>query len=106
MDDNNFYAAPTAAVDDMYARQAWSEQGVLAERGTRLGAALLDGVPVGIIGIVAAIMVPAMITDDGGANMVMVTIGGAVIGLALIALMVVNLYLLHENGQTIGKKIL
>lgn len=105
MNDNNFYAAPTAAVDDMYARTAWAEQGVLAGRGTRLGAVLLDAVPLIIVAIIAAIMISVLaVNDTGGETMTIMALIGAAI--AVLAVAGVNLYLLHENGQTIGKKLL
>lgn len=97
----NPYAAPTARVDD-----APVEGVVKADRVTRLGAAILDflamGVPAGVLGVVFAAAIPQSGTDDPETLM-------AIFGLLLFGVMgavgIVNLVLLHRNGQTIGKKI-
>ena len=93
---DNPYAAPSAHVAD-----AMEDEGqVLAERLTRLGAVLIDGV------IVMIAYVPLIIwyfrTQQGGSASLFGFIGG----LLLLALLVYNLVLLHQHGQTIGKKLL
>lgn len=99
----NPYAAPVARVDDYYADQL-----VLADRLTRLLAVIVDfAIMAGlaaIIGIGAAIVLPAVQKGEQGqaAAMIGFTI---VILVALLALMIVNLVLLHRYGQTIGKRV-
>ena len=95
MADYNPYSAPTAHVEDE------DNTGELAGRGTRLGAVLLDGLILGGLGIVAAILVPAMGPNKTGAGVAI-----AVVVIGVLALLIVNLVLLHRNGQTIGKKLL
>ena len=63
MTDFNPYEAPAAIVADPAATEFLE----LADRGTRLGAKLLDGVILGgvfaIIGIIAAIGIPALLAQ-------------------------------------------
>ncbi|MEA2174122.1 MAG: hypothetical protein QOD00_1714 [Blastocatellia bacterium] len=79
-------------------------QMVLATRGSRLGAALLDGVFVvvpmmlGMLLIVVVGQAMAVAHDTVPAAMF------AVLGLIILAVLVVQLYLLSRDGQTIGKK--
>lgn len=96
MAEYNPYRAPTSHVDDV-----GEEMGELAGRGTRLGAVLLDGLMFGVLGIIAAIAIPALGPNGSGAG-VAVAIG--VVGIGILALLIVNLVLLHRNGQTLGKK--
>ncbi|HET9484727.1 MAG TPA: RDD family protein [Xanthomonadales bacterium] len=97
----NPYAAPVARVDD-----APVEGIVLADRATRLGAAILDFMTFGALGfvggLVAAIAVPQSGSDDPETVMWIVF---GLVGVASLVVLAVNLVLLHRNGQTIGKKI-
>lgn len=102
---DNPYAAPTARVDD-----APTGDLELADRGIRLVATIVDGlvilVPVAFVGIIAAIMIPAMSGNNGmsqGGEIVLGIVGVAVI-LVMIAVLVINMVLLHRNGQTIAKR--
>lgn len=98
----NPYAPPQAEVRDTVT----AGDAELAGRGTRFGAALLDG----LIGFV--FVVPAAI----GANFDAMAAGNfygafSAVGLALgavglLALLGITTYLVHKNGQTIGKKLL
>ncbi|HVK55926.1 MAG TPA: RDD family protein [Burkholderiales bacterium] len=102
----NPYAAPTAVVDDIQTNNEGLE---LAGRGIRLGASLLDGII-----MAALIWIPIMIfmgfdalarfaawqAERGILGGVAMLLGGFVLFL------VVNGYLLHKNGQTIGKRLL
>ena len=92
----NPYAAPQAAVHDQV------EGFELAGRGERLGAAIIDGLCFGVIGIGAAISVPAFRGQGGEPSGVAI----AVIALAFLALVVINLYLLYTSAATIGKRAL
>jgi uncharacterized RDD family membrane protein YckC len=96
-DSGNVYAAPAARVDDVVPE---GEQ-ELAERVTRLVAAIVDGLPFAGIGIVAAIMIPAM----GKSDMAMtLTIGFAAI--VVIGVLILNAIWFDRYGQTIGKRIM
>jgi uncharacterized RDD family membrane protein YckC len=107
MNTANPYAPPQAAVSDVAA----SGSMVKADRGTRLGAALLDGVLMG-----AMIYLPLVL---GGALGGMAAAGqrginaAALFGLwglvalaGFVAWCVLNLIFVLRNGQSIGKKIL
>lgn len=101
----NPYAAPSARVSDVYDE---GEQ-ELATRGTRLGAALLDGLviggPAGLIAIVAAIAIPSSRQAGGTqpSSLVLGLLGFAVLAV-VIGIAVVNMVLLHRHGQTIAKR--
>lgn len=105
MDEFNPYQTPMAPVEDV-------PQGAMeyAERGTRLGAALLDVAPLFLVGIVAAIAIPALLVARRGAS----DAGGSVAGIAfaiifalgILGIVVLNLVWIHQSGQTIGKRIL
>ena len=66
MTDFNPYEAPSAVVADLVDPEVVE----LADRGTRLGARLLDGLILGggfaMIGILAAILIPAMLSQRKG----------------------------------------
>jgi uncharacterized RDD family membrane protein YckC len=93
---DNPYAAPSAHVAD-----AIQDEGqVLAERLTRLGAVLVDGV---IFGIAYAPLIIWWVQKQQGNS---ATLFGMIGGLLVLALLAYNLVLLHQEGQTIGKKLL
>lgn len=101
----NPYAAPTARVQDVNDAAEFE----LADRGTRLGAAILDGLVLGlpiwlvIMGI--AIMLPAM--QRGGSSetsAIVLAIVGLVVLLAVIGVVVLNFVWLHRYGQSIAKR--
>jgi uncharacterized RDD family membrane protein YckC len=93
--DGNVYAPPQARVADVQTAGEFE----LAGRGTRLVAVLVDGLTFALTGIVAAIVIPAVAKSPNGA-----TIAVTVLGAVMLALLVVNIVLLHRNGQTIGKR--
>lgn len=99
----NPYAPPQAVVQDVIDPAAGM---VLADRGTRLGAALLDGL------IMLPIYVPFVISlavgedADTGAGPALVA-GGVVVMLAgFIAWAWFTVLYVKRNGQTIAKKLL
>lgn len=104
MDEQNFYAAPQAEIEAGQGSQWWMGDAMLAGRGQRLAAAIVDGIAVGVP------YVPILIFS------VMVEIGSigeaALLGAVLLTacgylvLMGLNLYWLYDNGQTVGKKLL
>ncbi|MEO5626781.1 MAG: RDD family protein, partial [Dokdonella sp.] len=101
----NPYAAPSARVGDIND----AEEQELADRGTRLGAAILDGLvlggPVALIAIAAAIALP-WYKQSGGTqpNPLVLGLLGFAIFAAIIGVAVVNMVLLHRHGQTLAKR--
>jgi uncharacterized RDD family membrane protein YckC len=90
----NPYAAPQAAVDDT------GDGGFeLASRGERFGAALIDGLCFGGIGVIAAITVPSLQNKGAAAGIAI-----AVFGVAFVAVLAINLYLLYTSAASIGKR--
>jgi uncharacterized RDD family membrane protein YckC len=98
----NPYAAPVARVED-YA----SETLVLADRGIRLVAVIVDAlimIAVAVIlGIGISIVAPAS-GSSGPSDAALIAIG-SLAGAAFLALLIVNLVLLHRYGQTIAKRL-
>jgi uncharacterized RDD family membrane protein YckC len=73
---------------------------VLAERGSRLGAVLLDCL------IAFACMIPGIaILMAADKNENLAAIGALVLGLGFLGLLITQFYLLSTRGQTIGKRI-
>lgn len=99
----NPYAPPQAEVRDAVGQS----EAELAGRGTRFGAAILDGV-IGFIAVGA----PALIGADfnamatGNLYQALSGVGMTLAGIGSLVLIGVTAYLVHQNGQTIGKKIL
>jgi len=93
---DNPYAAPGAHVADTYDNDGL----VLAERGTRLAAVLLDGL-VFVIAYIPLIIFAVLQQQGSSANL-----WAVLAGIAILAILVYNAILLHQNGQTIGKKLL
>jgi uncharacterized RDD family membrane protein YckC len=102
----NPYAAPTAVVDDI---QTNNEGPVLAGRGIRLGAAILDGI---VLASLFWIPIIALMGFDVFARVAAwqaesaVTSSLAMLFVGLLLFLTINGYLLHKNGQTIGKRLL
>ena len=97
--ESNRFAPPTAAVADVE-----TGTGSLAGRGTRLIAIIVDGLILGAIFGLLAWLTPVNIFmpgDTGG--LVMILLRNLVVG--FIAYMLVNGYLLHTQGQTVGKML-
>jgi uncharacterized RDD family membrane protein YckC len=112
---SNPYAPPQAAVRDIVDP---SLQAVPAERGTRLGAAILDSfvfmlmvyTPLFIGGVFAGVTstIPAAGVEDAaaaadGANLA-IGIAGIFTFIGLIVWLVITIVLMRRNGQSIGKK--
>jgi uncharacterized RDD family membrane protein YckC len=97
--ETNRFAPPTAEVADVAAGGT-----VLAGRGMRLVSVLIDGLIQGAIYWVLAAFVFRSL-DPRNPSMSAAAIGGQlVLGFALFALL--QGWLLHTEGQTIGKKLL
>lgn len=96
---DNPYAAPVAAVADAPAVGL-----ELAERSTRLGAALLDGLFFGLAYIPIIVIAAASAGPSANETTAYWVLGAG--GVAILAVLVVNCVLLHRSGQTIAKKLL
>lgn len=96
----NFYQAPAARVGELNAAPRAAL--VKAERGTRLGANLLDG----LAAIVISSPLWIGVAINGGADkpsvisMALMVLGG----LAVLGLFLYQLLLLYRHGQTLGKR--
>ena len=102
---SNPYAPPRAVVQDIADPNATA---VPAERGTRLGAALLDGLIL-IVTVYAPFVLGALLSlEPTGASRADGAILGAGIGLGLIGFAVwcwFTIKYVKRNGQSIGKKL-
>lgn len=111
--NDNFYAAPSAQIHDPYGYGGYggaqaTTQVLLATRGSRLAAVLIDGA------IAVAIIIPSLLFlalggmifsgQEGAEIRAIISVLGTAIG--LVTLGVYNLSLLHKSGQTLGKKIM
>jgi uncharacterized RDD family membrane protein YckC len=94
-DGNNPYAAPSARIEQQH--DANAEGHVLASRGTRLAAYIVDGLVVGVWFIPAYWAWLGPNADAPGA----LTFLALLVGIALFAY---NLVLLHQHGQSIAKR--
>ena len=94
----NPYAPPTAMVLDVIDP---AEQSVLAERGARLAAAILDSII--FIAMVYVPLILAVIVDDSG---VISAIGLAVALVGFSAWAWLTVLYMKRNGQSIAKKVL
>ncbi len=101
---SNPYAAPTAHVQDVNDAGALE----LADRGARLGAAILDGLvvigPMALLGIGAAILIPSQRNETGEPAYMMLGLIGFVAIVVIVGIAVVNLVWLHRYGQSIAKR--
>lgn len=97
----NPYRAPSASVAPRYRPepQPTRQQTTLAGRWIRLGAQMLDGLALGLVVIVVAFAAGALKASDETAVYVVIIV-------AVLVILGINLYLLAERGQTIGKMVL
>ena len=103
----NPYAPPQAAVLDILAPTGAVEQ---AERLTRLGAAILDGIIFGVmvylpmvLSFVAAGLAGSFEGEDQGGGVAL--LGLALAGVGFVIWAWLNIVYVKRNGQSIGKKI-
>jgi len=103
MADFNPYQAPSAHVEDMND----AEETQLAERGTRLGAVMIDSLIL-LVPLFLAIFPVIFMAKAGGAESLGIgsIIAIAIGGLGFLAIFVIDLVMLHRSGQTIGKRML
>lgn len=99
--EDNRFAPPQAHVEDV----GTSAAGTLAERGTRLGAALIDVVIAMAVFGIAALVTPLNIfkvpAADGITSILLLNLA-----LGFLAFIAVHGYLLATRGQTVGKALL
>jgi len=104
----NPFAPPRASVDDAETPEAGM---IAAGRGARFGAMIIDVLPYGVIGIVAAIALPAYMSfihrrgvsaGDGGG----VAVLGGLAVLAIVAFAAYSMILVYRYGQTFGKRMM
>jgi uncharacterized RDD family membrane protein YckC len=111
-DQANPYAPPKAVVRDAEI----DSESAMASRGSRLGAALLDGLIAFLAGIPILIALGsnlAAIGASGATDTTAITMailqnargGLAVSGLLWLGLIAVTIVLVHRNAQTLGKKM-
>jgi uncharacterized RDD family membrane protein YckC len=92
----NPYAPPQAVVADVIDPAAGIQ---LADRGTRLGAALLDGFTI-LMMVYLPFMLSVVVGGKGSAS----AIGLVVAGIGLVVWLFYTVKFLGENGQSIGKR--
>ena len=92
----NPYQAPQSEIEGSVSGNA--EQ-VLAERGTRLGAAILDSL------FFILVMIPIFFIIESNDDTA-ITIAVSITAIGAIVLIGFNLKFLYQNGQTIAKRIL
>ena len=95
---HNPYAAPLAPLEDVAVDEV-----VLADRGTRLVAAILDGLVAFLIVLPLVFAAPWMEESGASAGPIILIV---LCLLAMIGLLALNLVWLHRYGQTIGKRLL
>jgi uncharacterized RDD family membrane protein YckC len=104
MSIENPYQAPTSFVADL------PPGGKLeaADRGTRLAAAIVDGLIYSVLGIAAAIAAPVMLISRRHGLSASPAMAGffMCIGLGFLGILAWNLVWLHKYGQSIGKRAL
>jgi len=80
----------------------------LADRWVRLGAQLLDGM-IGcgfLLPGFGLLLAAGVLNDANQPNMPLLVAGFGILGLAVLALLGIQIYLLSTRGQTMGKKLL
>jgi len=93
----NPYAAPISRLED-YPTHVLQ----LATRSSRLGAYLLDVLPVFLIAFGGAIVLPAFGNAGPGEIAHALTV---LTGFGMLAIVIVHIVFLHKYGQTIGKRL-
>jgi uncharacterized RDD family membrane protein YckC len=75
----------------------------LAGRGARLLAQIVDGLAGCVVALPGAAL---LIMGGGGKNSMLALTGMGLLGVGVLALLIVQIYLLTTRGQTVGKKLL
>lgn len=95
----NPYAPPEAQIDTQYLHD---EVLVLADRGTRLGAHILDYAWIVVLGILMALLVPVFGKD--ASEDIVPGVLTTILAAAGLAVVIWNMILIHRYGQTMGKR--
>ncbi|MBL8513287.1 MAG: RDD family protein [Betaproteobacteria bacterium] len=99
-DSGNVYAAPAARVDDVIPAGEME----LAGRGTRLVAAIIDGIIMMVTAIATAMVLGINLFSATAQPSFMAQAG---LGLAnIVWYLVINWNFLSKNGQSVGKKVM
>lgn len=100
----NPYSPPEAGLPAAPAHPTARQE--LASRLSRLGAVMLDGAVFGLCSVPAVLSALPLIIDPASPDNNVMIFGMATSGLAFLALIGVNLYLMSKGAQTIGKRAL
>jgi uncharacterized RDD family membrane protein YckC len=95
----NPYAPPTAGAEQGEAVLGYGEDHILAGRGTRLAAALIDGCL-----MVGAMLPGIVVMAAGGGDDDGIIVGAGVLGLGVLALGIYQMVLISTRGQSLAKK--
>ena len=79
---------------------------VLADRGVRLVAAIVDGLIYFALIMAVAVLLPMALEGGGGGGEAVAMAVGIAATIGFLAVVGVNIYWLHLYGQTIGKRLL
>ena len=105
--DQNRFAPPRAHVEDPLSTAP--AQLVIATRGSRFLAFLVDISPAFVFGIIAAILAPGLLTgkfDPANGAMMVFGLVMLVFFVAALGWIVWTIVLLYRYGQTVGKKVM
>ena len=100
MDEQNFYAAPQAQLEPGWAMEV-EGQGQLASRLQRFLAYLVDYFALMLAYIPMIVLIVLFPESDALALAAM-----GLSGIAVLGVFALNIWMLHDNGQTIGKRVL
>jgi uncharacterized RDD family membrane protein YckC len=105
MEASNPYAAPATEVRDVVPEG----QAPLAGRGARFGASFLDGLIVAVVVYLPVFLIVGpenLLAADSNLDIAKFLVQGGFVGLiGLVVLTGITAWLVHRNGQTIGKKL-
>jgi uncharacterized RDD family membrane protein YckC len=102
----NPYAAPTSEADVAPPSEPWEDEYRLAERGTRLGAHVLDGVAYLVAAAPGFLMAFGDLAKTGDDMSVQGQIGMLLCALGFLVMAGYQWYLVSTIGQSIGKRAL
>ena len=99
----NPYAAPVAEVKDATTLDSADLEALKASRGSRLGAAMIDGVSMALVLVVPGAIMGAQAHTASKTTTALLF---ALMAFGTLALVIVNCVFLHRNAQTVGKRLL
>jgi uncharacterized RDD family membrane protein YckC len=103
--EQDFYAAPQATLQADHGGmiQGYGAGAMLASRWTRLGARMLDGL---IYFVIAIPLIVGILLIDSNDTMAIGAIAIGLSGILGLGVAGVNIYMLYDRGQTLGRKAL